>query len=602
MDLFQHRTVRDWPRSSTSPAPRGPRRLLHELTQPVAGRRSAVCTYVCVPVRRRQRGRLPAARRRAAGRARAVRARHPRPRRRPGRGRRCRFDELAARATDEILDGSTARSCSTATAASAARSPSRSPGGWRRPAGSSRPSTSARSSRSPGPRGRVRRGCWPGSDRRCAATAPTRTGSSPSASTSTSSTRTQADRIIRNMRAGLPQRRGVLHRPAATGARPAARADHLGGRRARPGHRLLPGALPEWHFLTDTAALVVLDEAGHFFLKYRAEELAEIVTTRPPGDGRRGATARGTAGARRAARRWWLHGNGDRRARGPAGPADPGAGRAAQHGAASSPSRPGQLVSITGSALTDVRHPALDLHCRPARWPSFALLRASSAWCRACSSRPLAGAIVDRYAAGAGHARGDAAAGGCQLAPRLAAAGPDALAAVAHLPAGRAALSVALTFQRLAYTAAVPQLVPKRYLGHANGVVQLISGVAPVVVPLLARRRCSPAIGLGGILRPRRGSATPSRSAVLAVVRFPRPDAAGGAGRRCWPRSPAASRYSWGSTAGLRAMLLFFAVLNLFLPALFLLMSPLVLSFGRPRRRSAGSPFAGGARRGRSAA
>ena len=35
----------------------------------------------------------------------------------------------------------------------------------------------------------------------------------------------------------------------------------------------------EWHFLTDTRRLVVLDEAGHFFLKYRADELAEIVTT-----------------------------------------------------------------------------------------------------------------------------------------------------------------------------------------------------------------------------------------------------------------------------------------------------------------------------------
>lgn len=34
----------------------------------------------------------------------------------------------------------------------------------------------------------------------------------------------------------------------------------------------------EWEFLTDSTALVVLDQAGHYFLRYRAEELAEIVT------------------------------------------------------------------------------------------------------------------------------------------------------------------------------------------------------------------------------------------------------------------------------------------------------------------------------------
>lgn len=35
----------------------------------------------------------------------------------------------------------------------------------------------------------------------------------------------------------------------------------------------------EWHQLTDCSSVVVLREAGHFFLKYRATELARIVTT-----------------------------------------------------------------------------------------------------------------------------------------------------------------------------------------------------------------------------------------------------------------------------------------------------------------------------------
>jgi hypothetical protein len=62
-----------------------------------------------------------------------------------------------------------------------------------------------------------------------------------------------------------------------------------------------------------------------------------------------------------------------------------------------------------------------------------------------------------------------------------------------------ALLSVALAFQRVAYSSAVPQLVPKRYLGHANGIVQLSGGMAQLVVPLVAVGLMA-GIGLEGIL------------------------------------------------------------------------------------------------------
>ncbi|PZG56755.1 non-ribosomal peptide synthetase, partial [Spongiactinospora gelatinilytica] len=39
---------------------------------------------------------------------------------------------------------------------------------------------------------------------------------------------------------------------------------------------------PEWHLIASTVGLVVLDEANHFFLKYRATELAAILTTVHP--------------------------------------------------------------------------------------------------------------------------------------------------------------------------------------------------------------------------------------------------------------------------------------------------------------------------------
>ena len=136
MDLFQHRTVRELAGCvDRCRRRRGPRRLLHELTTPMpAG--AATLSLRLRAVRRRQRRGLPAAGRRAAGRARAVVAGHPRPRRRPGRGTRCLRRAGRPRAPPRSWSGSTARSSCTGTAGSAARSPSSWPAGWRPPAGS----------------------------------------------------------------------------------------------------------------------------------------------------------------------------------------------------------------------------------------------------------------------------------------------------------------------------------------------------------------------------------------------------------------------------------------------------------------------------------
>ncbi len=136
-------------------------------------------------------------------------------------------------------------------------------------------------------------------------------------------------------------------------------------------------------------------------------------------------------------------------------------------------------------------------------------------------------------------------------------------------------LSIALTFQRVAYASAIPQIVPKRFLGHANGVVGMATGVAQLVVPLVAAGLLA-VVGLGGIL--------------VIDVQLRRGDP--GAGRRPVPRTMAwkrretvlkemaeGFRYTWGHL-GIRRMLLFFAVVNLFMSPLFLLVSPLVLSFG----------------------
>ena len=51
----------------------------------------------------------------------------------------------------------------------------------------------------------------------------------------------------------------------------------------------------------------------------------------------------------------------------------------------------------------------------------------------------------------------------------------------------------------VAFVAAVPQLVPKRFLGNANGLTQMSNGFANLLVPLVAAGLLA-TIGLGRIL------------------------------------------------------------------------------------------------------
>jgi uncharacterized protein YbdZ (MbtH family)/MFS family permease len=324
-----------------------------------------------------------------------------------------------------------------------------------------------------------------------------------------------------------------------------------------PGVEYYQERFREWHFVAGTTALVVIDEGGHYFLKFRAGELAEILTTvhtgleqpvaPPDGDPSWRLTAVSAAPAATA----------------PAGPR-PSMRRFLAIAA-------GQLISMTGTALTEFAVP-LYIYLTTGSLVRFALF-AVLGLVPGMLVAPFAGAIVDRVDRRGVMLAGDVAAGGLALALGML-LWTDQLQTW-HLYGFVSALSVALAFQRIAYNASVPQLVPKQYLGHANGVLQVAAGTAQFIVPLLAVGLMA-AIGLDGILVFDIVSYAVAIT-VLLFLRFPRTM---GHRRREGLLAEIAGgvRYSVGQR-GFRAMLAFFAVLNVFLAPLFLLISPLVLSF-----------------------
>ncbi|MDQ7802937.1 amino acid adenylation domain-containing protein [Amycolatopsis sp. A133] len=317
----------------------------------------------------------------------------------------------------------------------------------------------------------------------------------------------------------------------------------------------------EWEFLTDRTALVVLDQAGHFFLRYRAEELAEILTRVYPAlddPGELHVSARGEDAG------WAVHDT--HQAEVDEKPAvQPSMARFVTVTV-------GQLVSSTGSALTSFAVP-IWLYTKTGSVTDLGLLWALALLCGVLVL-PVAGALVDRGDRRKIMITASAIAGAIQLALALllTAGNLQLWFLYVLIPLG----SVAGSIQRIAYQSSVAQLVPKQYLGHAMGLAQLSNGFAQLLMPVIAAGLLA-AIQLSGIL------VLDMASYVFAIVsllfiRFP--DLLG------WrPREPLLTaiagglKYSWNHR-GFRTMLLYFALANVFLAPALVLVSPLVLSFG----------------------
>ena len=449
MDLFQHPTVAR-ARRPRRPAGRRPRPAPDPApADPPDDRRSRQLPRLRA-VRRRQRRGVPAPRRRAAGRYVAVLGRHPRPRRRVDRGR-LPFDELATalrRGDPATVAGPIVLYGHCAVGSALGRRPGPAARGGRPRRWT--PSTSARCSRSPGPRGRFlgRSARWL-SERLNG----TRTVAAELAPRSAPTWRPRPG-------AGRPsssQHAPRLRTPRSTSPRSA----RPSGRRLRapivsvvgdprPGHRVLRGALPGVA-LPVRPAVAGRARRGGPLLPQVPGRRARRRSSRAPhrrrawrraalARGGRHLVAPGTSVARQAVRR---HRTASRACAGSCAVAA------------------GQLVSLIGSALTEFAMPVW-IYLITGSVVQFALFA-------------VLGLVPGMHHAAArrGAGRPVRPARGSMLAADLAAGGSPGGAARRCCWAGQLCASATLyrrgrprlgrlTFQRLAYTSAIPQLVPKR--------------------------------------------------------------------------------------------------------------------------------------------
>ena len=318
----------------------------------------------------------------------------------------------------------------------------------------------------------------------------------------------------------------------------------------------------EWQAFSERVGLAVLPGGNHFFPKQQAAPLAEILTAPVAAHyGPAAAISRPSPSYLRAAR---------------AGP--PVGLRTSSSAPMSRPSlRPfavvalGQLMSSVGSALTAFVL-GVWVYITTGSIGQFSAVAVAGLLPGVLLS-PVAGAVVDRYDRRLVMLAADMAA--------LAAIGSLGLIAVFgdpalwHIVVATTAVSVAAAFHRPAYNSAIPQLLPKSMLGHANGFVAAAQAVGIVVAPLAGIGLLT-AFGLRWVLVIDAASYLIA-ALTLALVRFPR--------AMPWmSRDPFTVEVVGGmrylmSTRSFRTILGYFAIGNFLDAVLIVLMTPMVLSF-----------------------
>ncbi|WP_331769688.1 amino acid adenylation domain-containing protein (plasmid) [Embleya sp. NBC_00888] len=310
----------------------------------------------------------------------------------------------------------------------------------------------------------------------------------------------------------------------------------------------------EWrHFTEGDVGLVVLPRAGHFFLKSHAEPLAKALVADVASRTPQPTTAPTAAPTVQPSAE----------VRSPASGTAPDLRKFAVVAL-------GQLLSMIGSGLSTLVLSIWVLD-RTGSLTSFAVVSAIGLL-PGILVGPVAGAVADRWDRRKVMLASDTTAG-LSMAALVVLMQSDGLH-LWHVYLVVSVTSVAGAFQRPAYLAAVAQLVPKRYLGHAAGIGQLGVGVGLVFSPMLGAALIGP-IGIDGVLLLDTGTFAIG-ALTLLLVRFPnllfrvREETFGAEIRNGW-------RYIT-RRPGLRAALRFFVIDHVFYTLGFAVITPMLLA------------------------
>ncbi len=313
----------------------------------------------------------------------------------------------------------------------------------------------------------------------------------------------------------------------------------------------------EWEYFSDRVDLIVIPKSGHYFIKHQADQVTrwihDIVLMKDDAD----SNALGTDGS-----------EGNQRKE-----------RAIANKRAAVPNLYmfflvifGQLLSVLGSGLTGIAL-GVWVFAQTGAVGDFAAI-SSASLIPGILVLPIAGAIVDRYDRRM-----------VMLFSDIMMAVPIAVLAVLmatgslevwHIYVTSAVGSVARSFHRPAFVASIAQIIPKQYLGHANGIVQLASSSSEMIAPLVGVALYS-TIGMANIFILDFLSFVVA-IATLAIVRFPNT-----LFRKREETFAKEVLMGWKfiiRRPGMMYMIAFFLIGNILFGLATVLIQPLVLSFG----------------------
>lgn len=240
----------------------------------------------------------------------------------------------------------------------------------------------------------------------------------------------------------------------------------------------------EWEYFSSQVELVVIPQAGHYFLKHQAKLLSELMEiTAQASDHAMGESNGELAFAKQQ--------TAAAGAEQPSVPWRADSGAVADKRAMKPSITPnirmfmivvlGQLLSVFGSGLTGIAV-GVWIFSQTGAVSDFAAISAASL-IPGILALPFAGAIVDRYDRRLVMLYSDI----LMALPLIALAILMATHSleVWHIYITSAVSSVTRSFHRPAFVASMTQIIPKQYLGHANGIVQLAGATSELIAPLI---------------------------------------------------------------------------------------------------------------------